>query len=162
MNKEVLAVKEKKVSSGTLIMLLIILVLIGLCLWRLIAQFYKYSIIIRGVFIGILAICIYYFVKELITLFKFLKVPNNIIEKDEEKLYLYADKKMIELKIEDIFRIDIGSDKNTKFLFYQANLIIRTKETSYKVEYVKDIDNVYKMINELISPKDDNQNEENH
>ena len=58
------AYKEKKVLYGTLIMLFIILILLGVCIWR-IFYFSQYTIMVKAVIIGLLAIGLYYLYLEI-------------------------------------------------------------------------------------------------
>ena len=54
------------------------------------------------------------------------------------------------LKITDVFRVDYGTDKNVSFMFYQASIIFRTSNNSYKVENVKQIDEKFELIKSMI------------
>ena len=148
------AYKEKKVLYGTLIMLFIILILLGVCIWR-IFYFSQYTIMVKAVIIGLLAIGLYYLYLEIKNLIIYLGTNKILIKKDEEYLYLTSFKKTDKVNIKDIFRIDIGNIYNMNILFFQNSIIIRTKEKFYVVKNITNLDEAYDNLNKLIANKNE-------
>ncbi len=143
-----IATKDKKALTAIVITMLLIILLIAVCLFRLIKN--DFEIMIDALLIGLSLIGIFFLVKEIIILIKYLKAPNVLI-KYENNILIINEKE--EILINDLVSIEKGAN-NSKLLFYQADLIINTKSKKYLISNVFEIDRVYEDLDQLIKKEE--------
>lgn len=140
--KQQIAIKDNKCITDSVITLLLILILLSLCVFNAIRNIHGISMEI--VYIGFSLVLVFWFIKELKTLIMQIKLPNELISIDNEHLYIYTDKENI-VNINDVTEIKQGVVIR-KLLANEASLIINTKNNSYKVIYIKDIEKVIEKL----------------
>lgn len=139
--------KHKQILLGSIIILVIILSLIGLVIYRL-STYKLYGKLSIAIFIGVLVMGVFFFIKETINLIKLIRIPSVLIEYSSNYVKAYIDKKYIEIDTSSIERIDKGVIYSNSLLFYQASIVFRVNGQSLVCFYVDKLDESY---NDLIN-----------
>lgn len=147
---EPLVRKENKATIGSIILLLLIMSLIGVCIYR-ITTFKKYNVSVKIILIGLVIVGIYFFFITLKDLINNIKLPKVLIYKIKEGFKVYVGNKRFEvIKFDDVEKIDVGTYLNEFILFYQASLVIRCKNRIYSVKQVKDVKAKKKLLESIV------------
>lgn len=144
--KKVIGVKDKKYLIETIITCLIIVALIVLCIYRFIEN--KNGIAMQMVFIGLVVVGVIWLFIEGKNAYKYLVEPTNLIELDDEFIYINNNEESIKLSIKDIKEVKLTSYVN-KILSHESILTIKDEIKEYNIKYLKDVKEVEKELKEL-------------
>ena len=149
---KVISQKAKKAIWGDLLIILLLMALIGACVWRL---FGKHSYVIIIVIIGILCVSAYWLVREIIILITNLKRPKDLLMIDENTLDLkfYYKKDYMVLKNEEINAILPGSFLSSSWMFYAQSIVIRTENKSFAVNQIESTEKALDILEEYYPDK---------
>ena len=149
---KVISQKAKKAIWGDLLIILLLMALIGVCIWRL---FGKHSYVIMIVIIGILCVAVYWLVREIIILITNLKRPKDLLFIDEETLDLkfYYKKDYMVLKNDEINAILPGSFLSSSWMFYAQSIVIRTENKSFAVNQIESTEKALDILEEYYPDK---------
>jgi len=102
---------------------------------------------ITTLFISVIGISVF-----LIVLIKFYRLPNVLIEYNDNGLYLnYPNNVTLFIDYYDVKEARRIKSINELIEYKSGSLEIITNDNHYKVDFIKDIKNVEKSINELIN-----------
>jgi len=141
-----------KSNNLLFIFIICIISLIGLFIFSLIYlcnhNNEEYLIIqITTLFISVIGISVF-----LIVLIKFYRLPNVLIEYNDNGLYLnYPNNVTLFIDYYDVKEARRIKSINELIEYKSGSLEIITNDNHYKVDFIKDIKNVEKSINELIN-----------
>ena len=140
--------KNKVYLIETVITILLILFLIVLCIYRAINN--EFGIAVMMVLVGLSVVGLYWFFKEFKNLLNYLKSPNDLLQIDDDFIYINEYKKTSKIHINQIKEIKVMNVVK-KLLAHEATLYIKDEENEYFIKYLKDIDNLKNQIEELIN-----------
>ncbi|MBQ4570741.1 MAG: hypothetical protein IJB21_03500 [Bacilli bacterium] len=144
--KKIIGVKDKRYLIETIITCLIICLLIGLCIYRFIEN--KNGISMQIVFAGLAVVGVVWLFIESKNAYKYLIMPHNLIEIDDEFIYINNSKDSIKISIKDIKEVKITSYVN-KILSHESILTIKDELNEYNIKYLKDVKEVENLLKEL-------------
>lgn len=144
--KKVIGVKDKKYLIETIITCLIICLLIVLCIYRFIEN--KNGIAMQIIFVGLALVGLIWLFIESKNIYKYLIMPQNLIEIDDEFIYINNSKEIIKIVINDIKEVKITSYVN-KILSHESTLTIKDELNEYNIKYLKDVKDVESALKEL-------------
>ena len=146
--KKVIGHKNKLYLIETIITALLIGTLIALNIYRIIKN--EDGIVMMVVFIGLSIVCLYWLYVEVRNIYKYLKTPKDMIQVDEENIYIYEFKNYAKISINKIKEISVVGVIN-KILAHEATLYIKDEENEYYFKLIKDVDKVKKTLEELVN-----------
>ena len=146
--KKVIGNKNKIYLVETIITTLLILFLIVLCIYRTVKN--ENGIAMMMVFIGLSIACLYWLYVELRNIYKYIKTPKNIIEADEEFIYIYEFKNFSKIKINQIKEVKVVGVVN-KIFAHEATLYIKDEENEFYFKLIKKPEEVKSKLEELIN-----------
>lgn len=143
-----IVLKEKKAVFGNLLIFFIIILLQALAIFRLLSK-NDYRPVINLIYIALVIITIFYFIKELISLISFLKIPSVLAYIDNDKVVL-NDHNKTSISFNKIQSIDKGLIHNSNYLFYECTLVIRTSNQSFPLKYVKNLEKTIDALQKIV------------
>lgn len=144
--KKVIGIKDKRYLIETIITCLIICLLIGLCIFRFIE--YKNGLSMQVVYIGLAVVGLIWLVIESKNIYKYLVMPQNLIEIDNEYIYINTHNETIKIDIKNIKEVKITSYVN-KILSHESMLTIKDELNEYNIRYLKDVKEVESVLKVL-------------
>lgn len=144
--KRIIGIKEKKALLSYLFMIAIYIIFLVVCILRLLVE---KNIILIITFIGLALIVQVFLTKEIKNLYTYLKSPNNLLVLDDNKLRIYATNKENLVLLDEITNIEEGANNN-KIIFFEANIIIHTKESKYIIQNISNVKEVFQNLKELL------------
>lgn len=146
--KKTIGKKNKVYLIETIITILLILFLIVLCVYRAIKNEFSISILI--VLIGLSVVGLYWLFIELKNLFNYIKSPIDLIQIDDDYIYINEHKKTCKIQINKVKEIKVINAVN-KLLAHEATLYIKDEESEYLVKYLKDVDTIKNQLEEYVN-----------
>lgn len=144
--KKVIGIKDKRYLIETIITCLIICLLIGLCIFRFIEN--KNGLSMQVVYIGLAVVGLIWLVIESKNIYKYLVMPQNLIEIDNEYIYINTHSETIKIDIKNIKEVKITSYVN-KILSHESMLTIKDELNEYNIRYLKDVKEVESVLKVL-------------
>lgn len=144
--KKVIGIKDKRYLIETIITCLIICLLIGLCIFRFIEN--KNGLSMQVVYIGLAVVGLIWLVIESKNIYKYLVMPQKLIEIDNEYIYINTHNETIKIDIKNIKEVKITSYVN-KILSHESMLTIKDELNEYNIRYLKDVKEVESVLKVL-------------
>ena len=144
--KKVIGIKDKRYLIETIITCLIICLLIGLCIFRFIEN--KNGLSMQVVYIGLAVVGLIWLVIESKNIYKYSVMPQNLIEIDNEYIYINTHSETIKIDIKNIKEVKITSYVN-KILSHESMLTIKDELNEYNIRYLKDVKEVESVLKVL-------------
>ena len=145
--KKTIGFKNKKYLVETIITTILILFLVGLCIYKLLEGCSK--IINCVIYIGLAAIGTYWLVVEIVNAIKYIKTPNELIALDEFNIYIYYYKETIKIPLSNIIEIET-KEVVKQLLSSEGKIVFKTKDKEYQVNYIKNLEEVKNKLQRII------------
>lgn len=145
--KKTIGFKNKKYLVETIITSLLILFLVGLCIYKLTEGCAR--IINCIIYAGLAVVGLYWLVVEIINAIKYLKTPSELIALDEYYIYIYYHKETVKIPFTNITEIET-KEVVKQLLSSEGKIVFKTKDKEYSVNYIKNLEEVKNELQGII------------